>query len=44
MTNDWIFLLDSLTCWSVDLGLPVKSGLKVGESDSRVMSSLAIGS
>ena len=31
-------------CWSIDLGLLVKSGLKVGESDSRVMFSLAIGS
>ena len=31
-------------CWPVDLGLLVKSGLKVGESDSRVMFSLAIGS
>ena len=30
--------------WSVDLGLLVKSELKVGESDSRVMFSLAIGS
>ena len=31
-------------CWSVVLGLILKSGLKVGESDSRVMFSLAIGS
>ena len=31
-------------CWSVDLGLQVKNGLKVGESDSRVMFSLGIGS
>ena len=31
-------------CWSVDLGLLVKSGLTVGESDSRVMFSLPIGS
>ena len=31
-------------CRSVDLGLLVKSRLKVGESDSRVMFSLAIGS
>ena len=31
-------------CLSVGLGLLMKSGLKVGESDSRVMFSLAIGS
>ena len=31
-------------CWSVDLGLLVKNGLEVGENDSRVLFSLAIGS
>ena len=40
--NYWIFLSDMY--WSFDLVLLVKSGLKVGESDSRVVFSLAIGS
>ena len=40
---DLLFVFSDM-CWSVDLGLPVKSGLKVGESDSRLIFSLAIGS